>query len=57
MSRIRRTIASHEVPLTDIDDHKWEIERERIDQLYMIGKGNFGEVHKGFLLSKSDEES
>jgi Protein tyrosine and serine/threonine kinase len=38
-------------------DENWQIQKERIDQLYAIGKGNFGEVFKGTLKPKSDEEN
>jgi serine/threonine protein kinase len=38
--------------LLDIDDQKWQIEKVRIDQMYLIGKGHFGEVHKGILKPK-----
>ena len=41
---------------TDVDDDKWLIERDRIDQLYSIGKGNYGEVFKGILHSRQKDK-
>jgi hypothetical protein len=38
-----------------VDDKAWHIERERIDQIYSIGKGHFGEVFKGLLMSEQEE--
>jgi hypothetical protein len=35
-----------------LDDRAWKIERERIDEMYSIGKGHFGEVFKGTLKPK-----
>jgi tRNA A-37 threonylcarbamoyl transferase component Bud32 len=55
--RLKRLEQIENLPLIDINDEKWHIEKSRIDQLYLIGKGNFGEVHKGTLKSKQNENS
>lgn len=43
--------------LANFDDGEYEIDKERIEQLYSIGSGNFGEVFKAILKSeKGDSE-
>lgn len=42
-------------PMIVIDSGKWEIERERIVQMYLIGRGNYGEVYKGYILPNDQE--
>jgi Protein tyrosine and serine/threonine kinase len=37
------------------DTKKFEINRSRVTQLYLIGKGHFGEVFKGILSPESNE--
>ena len=52
--RVKR-VRNQDLELADIDDHIWQIERDRIDQMYSVGSGNFGEVFKGILLPKQQE--
>jgi hypothetical protein len=45
---------NQDLKMIHIEDDAWKIKRERIDQMYSIGKGNFGEVFKGILLDEED---
>ena len=51
----KKFYSNDESPLTDCDDNIWQIDVSRVDLLFVIGKGNFGEVHKGVLSPLDDE--
>jgi hypothetical protein len=45
-----------EFKLNESEDSKWKFEKAQIDLLYIIGHGNFGEVHKGILKSLGNDD-